>query len=268
MTLSKRLLYVFIFFYVIVSAYLLCFFVFPEFQDFVISVRSSFVILTEDTNYFWGVFIAFLVCLIGSASIGFPIPFPFILFTLSNSLLMKYGNQGLLFQEILANSNFWMEIMGFVVFGGLGCAIGELAGYIAGYGAGKLIDTSSSKIMKNLSGFGKLVLENEKRTPLYIFLFALTPAPDDLLYIPLGLLKYKWYKALIPGWIGKTFTTLFYCLWPVLVRLGLLGIGAELTTIQDVIIEGIMLILTLTIMMFIFGFDWSRYLEDRQKKEK
>jgi len=268
MTLSKKLLYVFIFFYIAVSVYLLLFFVSPEFQDFVISVRSSFVILTEDTNYFLSLLIAFLVCLIGSASIGFPIPFPFILFTLSNSLLMKYGNQGLLFQEILANSNFWMEIMGFVVFGGLGCVIGELAGYFVGYGSRKLFEKSESEILKNLNGFGKLLIKNKKRTPLYIFLFSLTPLPDDALFIPLGLLRYNLIKAISFGWLGKNITTLFYCLWPVMVRLGLLGIGAELTPIQDVIIEGIMLILTITIMMFIFGFDWSRYLEDRQKKEK
>ena len=39
--------------------------------------------------------------------------------------------------------------------------------------------------------------------PLAIFMFALTPLPDDVLFIPLGILKYKFYKAFIPALIGK-----------------------------------------------------------------
>ena len=36
-----------------------------------------------------------------------------------------------------------------------------------------------------------------------IFLFALTPLPDDLLFIPLGIMRYKFIKAFIPCVIGK-----------------------------------------------------------------
>ena len=39
--------------------------------------------------------------------------------------------------------------------------------------------------------------------PLAIFVFALTPLPDDLLFIPLGILKYKFIKAFIPAIMGK-----------------------------------------------------------------
>ena len=40
--------------------------------------------------------------------------------------------------------------------------------------------------------------------PITIFLFALTPLPDDLLFIPLGILRYKFIKAFIPCILGKT----------------------------------------------------------------
>jgi len=36
-----------------------------------------------------------------------------------------------------------------------------------------------------------------------IFLFALTPLPDDLIFIPLGVLHYKFVKAFIPCSLGK-----------------------------------------------------------------
>ncbi len=39
--------------------------------------------------------------------------------------------------------------------------------------------------------------------PLAIFAFALTPLPDDLLFIPLGIMRYKLVKALIPALLGK-----------------------------------------------------------------
>ena len=269
MSLSKKILFAFIFFYIITCVYLLLFFTIPEVQNFIISIRSGFVGLTEGTNYYWALLIAFLACLIGSASIGFPIPFPFILFTLSNSLLMKYGKQGLYLEEILSNGAFWLEISGLIFIGGLGCVIGELAGYFVGYGSRKLFEKSESEILKNLNGFGKLLIKNKKRTPLYIFLFSLTPLPDDALFIPLGLLRYNLIKAISFGWLGKNITTLFYCLWPILIQIGLLNTGIELDAVSDVVIEAIMVLITITIMIFLFGFDWSRYIEDKHiQKDK
>ena len=37
-----------------------------------------------------------------------------------------------------------------------------------------------------------------------IFLFALTPLPDDLLFLPLGLVRFSLWKALLPAFLGKT----------------------------------------------------------------
>ena len=39
--------------------------------------------------------------------------------------------------------------------------------------------------------------------PLLIFIFALTPLPDDLLFIPLGISRYNFVKAFIPCLLGK-----------------------------------------------------------------
>ena len=40
--------------------------------------------------------------------------------------------------------------------------------------------------------------------PAAIFFFALTPLPDDLLFIPLGVMRYPFLKAFIPALFGKT----------------------------------------------------------------
>jgi hypothetical protein len=267
MAITKTLIYVFIAFYIGVLIYLLAFFQIPEFKNFIIAARGLYVNLTEGGNYIWALFIVFIVCLIGSASIGFPIPYPFILFTLSNSVLRKYGNMGLMLEEILVNGGFWIEIFGFIIIGGLGSAIGELSGYAVGFSTKKLWEDSNSEALKNFNAFGKLILENEKRAPFYIFIFALTPLPDDILFLPLGMLKYPWYKAIIPGWLGKSVITLFYCVWPILLQVGLLEIGLELNAELDIITEGISLLLTISVMFFIFSFNWDRFLMKRRESK-
>ena len=83
------------------------------------------------------------------------------------------------------------------VAGGTGSAIGELVGYFLGYYGRRLISVERQRRMDYLLRiFGKY-------TPLAIFCFALTPLPDDLLFIPLGLMRYSVLKAFIPALLGK-----------------------------------------------------------------
>jgi membrane protein YqaA with SNARE-associated domain len=83
------------------------------------------------------------------------------------------------------------------IAGGCGSAIGELFGYLLGYYGRRLISEERQRRMDYLL---KLL---GKYTPLAIFLFALTPLPDDLLFIPIGLLRYNILKAFIPALLGK-----------------------------------------------------------------
>ncbi|MBD3193931.1 MAG: hypothetical protein GF317_02675 [Candidatus Lokiarchaeota archaeon] len=267
MVFMKRLTIVFVIIYLLVISYLLLFFFVKPFQDFIIDIRKNVAGITEGSNYLWALLISFVICFLGSASIGFPVPFPFVLFTLSNSVYLRYLGQLLTLNQVLASPNFWFEILGLSILGGLGSALGEFSGYIVGFGAKKFAETKNSDLLKNIDGFGKLILRNKKRTPLYVFLFALTPLPDDILFLPLGLIKYPIWKALIPGWLGKNITTIFYCCWPILIAMGLLATGADTSDFSSVITEAIMLLFTITIMFFIIGFDWNKYLKEREQKK-
>jgi hypothetical protein len=40
---------------------------------------------------------------------------------------------------------------------------------------------------------------------LLLIIFGSTPLPDDLIMIPLGMLKYTWWKAWLPSTVGKIF---------------------------------------------------------------
>lgn len=272
MGIGRNLTIVFIFFYIAVVIYLLLFFLIPDFQSAIINGRHDIANLTEGPNYIWALILAFVICLIGSASIGFPVPFPFVLFSLSNSIYLKFRNKGLIMEEILISAPFWLEIMGIAIAGGLGCALGELTSFFMGKGAKKLTEKKDLNTLKNVKGFGKLILDNPQRIYLYIFLAAALPIPDDPLWIALGMLerkKFNFSKCLIAGWLGKNVTTIFYVLLPILLLLGFsaLGTNSGYHDIQSVVTESIMLLVTLTMMYIIFAFDWNKFLENRKRKK-
>jgi len=264
MAVPKILIIAFTFFYFAVILYLFLFLIVPEIQTAIIQSRQNLAGITEGANYYWALAISLVICFLGSASIGFPIPFPFVLFSLSNSVYLKYLNNGLILSEILVSGSFWLEVIGIAILGGLGSALGELTGYAVGYGAKKIAEEKESDVLKNIDGFGKLVLENRKRTPLYIFIFALTPLPDDLLFLPLGMIKYPFWKSIIPGWLGKNITTIGYCMWPILIALGLPG--GQSNDISSVITEALILLITLSVMFFIMAFDWTKFAEKRRRR--
>ncbi|MFX0027658.1 MAG: VTT domain-containing protein [Candidatus Hermodarchaeota archaeon] len=266
MAVPKKLIIVFTCFYLIIIIYILLFLLIPDVQSAVIQVRENLTVITEGSNYFWALLISLLICFLGSASIGFPIPFPFVLFSLSNSILLRYFEAGFTITQIMLSGNFWLEIVGLTLVGGIGSALGEVTGYAVGYGTKKIAEERNSALLNNVDGFGKLILENQKRTPFYIFLFALTPLPDDILFLPLGIIKYPFWKCIIPSWLGKNFTILFYCCWPIFMALGFTSQGIQSNNISSIITEAIMLLVTLGVMFFIMSFDWKKFLEKRKEK--
>ena len=182
MAVPKRLVIVFTFFYVAIIVYLMLFLGIPEFQAAILNSRQNMAILTAGSNYFLALLISFLICFIGNASIGFPVPYPFVLFSLSQSVFYKYSIDFTI-NQILGNGMFWLEISGIAIVGGLGSAMGELLSFLVGLGAKKLAQKDSKQVLKNVKGFGKLVLDHPKSMYLYIFIAAALPIPDDPLWI-------------------------------------------------------------------------------------
>jgi membrane protein YqaA with SNARE-associated domain len=269
MAIERKLSLVFMFFYLSVLIYLLLFLTIPEIKELIMQLRRDIAKLTEGTNYFWALLISLLVCLIGNASIGFPVPFPFVLFSFSNAIYLRYSNKGLAIGEILTNTSFWIEITGIALAGGLGSALGEITSYLLGRGAKAIVEKSEqdSKVLQNIEGFGKFILDHPKQIFFYVFIAALLPIPDDPLWIALGMAekKYSLLKLVIAGWLGKSITCFFYVLLPILIILGFSVSGIELNDESTVVTETIMLLITLTIMLFILAFNWNKLLENRRK---
>jgi len=183
----------------------------------------------------------FLISLIGAMAIVVPIPYTLVIFWL--------GQAG------------WDPLF-LMIAGGCGSAVGELAGYLLGYYGRRLISEEQQKRMDYLL---KLL---GKYTPLAIFLFALTPLPDDLLFIPIGLLRFNILKAFIPALLGK------FLMVYLVAYFGRIGgslitrfFGSEGSILGSVITT----ILLIAVILVLYRIDWEKvffkYVEGRQSEE-
>ncbi len=91
------------------------------------------------------------------------------------------------------------------LLGGIGAGIGQYLHYYIGLGGRKIV---SDKIKGRMDSWR---VRLDKYGVVLIILFAATPlTPDDLLWIPLGMMRYPKTKALAAAIFGKIILNLFY----------------------------------------------------------
>lgn len=205
--------------------------------------------LIEVLNGLWqgliqyGYFGVFLISFIGAASIIVPVPYTLIIFTLSTT-------------------GQWDPIL-LTIAGGIGSTIGEFSGYALGYFGRKIVSEERQRKMIYL------VKLFDRYGPLAIFVFALTPLPDDVLFIPLGILRYKFYKAFIPALIGKVLMIFL------LVNFGkiwgniLIQIFGDSGNLYGMIATTVLLII---VIIALYRIDWEKifkkYVGEREEEAK
>lgn len=121
----------------------------------------------------------FLITLIGTATIFFPLPVAIFIF----------GAGALLNPLILG------------IVAGLGAAIGEIPAYVLGLGGKKIVE-KKQKEREQIEKANRLFLKYGGF--LIVVIFAATPLPDDIVGITCGVLKYNIKKFLLAVFIGKT----------------------------------------------------------------
>jgi membrane protein YqaA with SNARE-associated domain len=176
----------------------------------------------------------FLISLFGAMSIFVPIPYTVVIFILG-------GHPSF--------DPLWIAVAA-----GAGAAIGEFSGYLIGVGGRKVI---SDKYKKKMDFLMKLF---KKYGPIAIFAFALTPLPDDLLFIPLGVMRYNLLRAFVPALIGKFFSNLIIAYSGRLsleIVKSLFGVEGEGTSLLIGTIIGMVLLVIVFIIMF--KLDWKKY---------
>ncbi|MDW8039819.1 MAG: VTT domain-containing protein [Nitrososphaerota archaeon] len=185
----------------------------------------------------------FLMSLMGSMSIFFPIPYTVVLFTLGSVEA---------FNPILV-----------ALTSSLGAAVGEFSGYLLGLGSRKIVSEKGKRNVEFLlKVFGRYGV-------LAIFIFALTPLPDDLLFIPLGVMRYGFLRAFVPAFLGKL------CMSLIIVYSGrfMVGIIRDIFGIESdwtSAIIGMIIALILLVIVFILMFkvDWEKTLGKRTQKPR
>ena len=133
----------------------------------------------EQFAFQFGYLGVFIISFIGSVSVIFPVPYTLVIFVLGSVL-----------------DPFFVAVSG-----GLGAALGEFSGYTLGYYGRKIVNKERRRKMDFMARLF------DRYGPITIFLFALTPLPDDLLFIPLGIMRYPFLKAFVPALLGKMVMT-------------------------------------------------------------
>jgi len=130
-----------------------------------------------------GLWLTFAICFVGNI---LPVPTPYIIITWLVAQIYMYLHPFLPF---------------FIAFiASLGSLVGEVAGYVMGRGANELL---SQKEKEQAGFFTQIIRANPKLAPLLIYLFGATPLNDDLITVPLGMVKYSLKKTVFWCWLGK-----------------------------------------------------------------
>jgi len=138
---------------------------------------------------------AFLVSLIGNASV-------FLFLGTVLPVLVSIGT-------ILYPANGLLGPVGVGLAGGVGAAIGEIAGYIIGYSGRKIVDKSEK--------YGWLVSRVRRKGALAVFVLSLFPIVFDVVAIAAGALRIPLWQYVLAVWLGRT---ILYVSVVVLVALG------------------------------------------------
>ena len=187
----------------------------------------------------------FLISLLGATSVFIPIPSSVVIFILGGNLSFE---------------PLWIAIAA-----GLGAAVGELSGYAIGLGGRKVIGEKYKRKMDILTRLFK------RFGPAVIFAFALTPLPDDLLFIPLGVMRYSVLKAFVPALVGKFLSNLIIAYagrFSLYVIRDIFGVeGAGMSFLIGTVLAVVLLVVVFIIM---FKVDWEKraekYLTETEKQ--
>lgn len=216
----------------LILAYALVYYLLPGFQKDIEGVNLSLENFAKEQGYLG----AFLVSFIGAATIIIVVPYPAFIFILANLGLNPI---------LLA------------VLSGFAAALSEIVSYLLGFAGGRIIDKYYSLKFSRLNN---VISSHPRFTPFILFLFGLTPLPDDLLFIPLGLIRYNFIKAFIPNFLGRVVMLLGVAY---LGRFSLNYLNLGFTSEGGFITQIVTLILTVLVIYFVIKVDWSKFLKEK-----
>lgn len=136
-----------------------------------------------------GYAITFIGGVLGGTSLFFPFP--------NYLIVLTFGAAGL---------NPWL-LAGIAT---AGVIIGESTSYIVGRASNSLLSTRWSERAHRLKK--RLTTTKSWRIFILLILIGIVPIPNDYILVPLGLMRYPFWKAIIPLGIGNLFYNLILAL--------------------------------------------------------
>ncbi|MBI4092646.1 MAG: VTT domain-containing protein [Candidatus Kerfeldbacteria bacterium] len=181
----------------------------------------------------YGYFGAFITALIGNLTIVVVFPYTILVF-------------------FLATSGLNPLVLGTLT--GIGAELGELSGYFLGRAGAGAIHRHRPK---EYTALQRLIHHRPKVVPALLFLFSMTPMPDDILFIPLGILRYSVWKLIVPSTLGKITAGLIIVFFGRSIQT-----AASASSVRSVVLYQLGTLLALTILMYaIAKVPWSRVVE-------
>lgn len=154
----------------------------------------------------------------------------------------------------VASGNPDLGLVPIATLAALGAAIGKFAIYAVGYGTSRMLSgkrTRFDSLRKLLGGSAFLAA----------FLFAASPFPDDVIFIPLGVMRYSPVKTFISLLSGKfAFILLVVFLFRRASDLVNFFIGGSVITTAASVAGFILISIVMT------RIDWERVMDERKQK--
>ncbi|MHA2009866.1 MAG: VTT domain-containing protein, partial [Promethearchaeota archaeon] len=93
-----------------------------------------------------------------------------------------------------------LYIIGLVLFSSLANTIGDIIDYYIGRGAEYVLSQDDPELQNR---WANIILKRPKVIPFVILIFGVSPLPESLLMVPLGIVKYDVKKTFFWMFIGK-----------------------------------------------------------------
>ena len=147
-------------------------------------------------NYWMAIGIVSLICFIGAI---IPIPVPYMIPVALFSAAWVAGDV----------NTAGILITGIVFFSAISNTIGDLIDYYIGRGAEYVLSKDDKELQNR---WAKIILKKPKVIPGVILIFGISPLPESLLMVPLGMVKYDVKKTFIWMLLGKIIMMLIMAL--------------------------------------------------------